>query len=273
MTQPAVRNHAFWSSAPVVEQYAAAEGLTAPEEAFLAHVPDLSSARALDLGVGGGRTSAALSARVGDYRGADYAAPLIAACRRRFAGTALAGCFDVVDARDLGCYGDGSFDVVLFGSNSLDYVGDADRRRVLAELVRVTVPGGHVGVSSHNLAGVALALSLRQKLRLLRSDRAGPRLPLALAKHLPRRALSRLRNPSAAKLLPRPWVLLADDARLLRSKHTYYVAPVEMLAQLAAAGLEVLEVVDPDGTRVADPLGPTETLPWLFWICRRAETG
>lgn len=269
MVDAGTRNHGFWSSPHVVRTYSDADGLTPPEEAFLATVPDLASARLLDLGVGAGRTSAALAARVADYRGADYSAPLIEACRRRYAGTDLAGRFDVADARDLAAYADGSFDVVLFGSNSLDYVDHADRQRALGELARVTRPGGQVGVNSHNLAAVGLALSLRHKLRLLRADRSPPQLPLAMARHLPRRAVSIVRNPKRRELLARRWHLLLTDHRLRDPIRTYYVAPAEMRDQLTAVGLTVDGVVGPDGVPVADPLGPTAQTPWLFWCCRR----
>ena len=264
------RNHRYWSRPQIASQYREQSGLTAPEEAFVRSVPALGSARVLDIGVGGGRTASAVSELAGSYIGIDYSEPLIAACRARFAGTTLADAFRVADARDLSEFDPGAFDVVMFGSNSIDYVGHADRGRILTEVARVLRPGGRLGISSHNVNALPRVLSLGERLERLARDRSPARLPLAAARHLPRRAASIVRNPAARRLVNRPWVLLKDDTMLIRPTVTYYVAPREMERQLASAGFGLVEVLNPDGAPLSDGWAAAADA-WLFWSVRRDD--
>ncbi len=267
---PSDHNHRYWSGTALADRYARPEGLTAPEAAFIALAPRLESAAVLDLGVGGGRTSGVLGPQVRRYVGVDYSLPMIEACRRRFAGQPLAECFEVADARDLSRFGDGEFDLVLFGANGLDYVDHEDRHRVWAELARVCAPGGLCGVSSHNRGALPSALSMSGLYRKLRATRSARRLPLALLRHGGRQLGSRLRNPTPSALMAQPWVVVTRGG----ARHpvqTYYVGTEEMQHQITRHGFEVVEVLDPAGHRVADGALQNSAQPWLFWSLRRAE--
>jgi SAM-dependent methyltransferase len=101
----------------------------------------------LDVGVGGGRTTTALRSVANRYVGIDYSAEMITAARAKFPEADLR----VMDATDLRAFDDAEFDVVTFSYNGLDYVHPATQRAAaISELARVTRPGGHVVLSSHN---------------------------------------------------------------------------------------------------------------------------
>ena len=152
-----------YNSADNVETYVQSEGLMPAEEhLFGRHIAPGSDI--LDIGVGGGRTTPALSALAGRYVGADFAAAMVDACRRRFPEIE----FQVADAADLSAFGDGRFDVVVFSFNGVDCLPtDAARHRFLDEAHRVLRPGGRLILSRHNARGV-LMIPLRGQRSTLR---------------------------------------------------------------------------------------------------------
>ena len=104
-------------------------------------------ASVLDLGVGSGRTIPALSQVSGTYVGIDPSRSTVDACRTNNPGVDIR----VLDASDLHALANGSFDVVVFSSNGLDYLYPYERRaRCIEEIKRVIRPAGTVIVSSHN---------------------------------------------------------------------------------------------------------------------------
>jgi SAM-dependent methyltransferase len=135
----------------VVAFYADVTGLQAPERAILSVLaPELSRARMLDIGVGGGRTAAAIAPLVGEYVGVDFSPAMIETCRTTFAGKFQNSRFEVADARCLDTYADTSFDIVLFSHNGLDSIDYGDRMQALGEMRRVLRPGGYLWFSTHN---------------------------------------------------------------------------------------------------------------------------
>ena len=111
--------------------------------AGLEHQPD---ARVLDLGVGGGRTTALLYPHVKDYIGVDYVADMVALAKRNQPYAT----FKVMDARDLSEFPDGRFDLVYFSYNGLDAVSGENRVQILAEVSRVLSPNGAFVFSTFN---------------------------------------------------------------------------------------------------------------------------
>jgi SAM-dependent methyltransferase len=105
----------------------------------------------LDLGVGGGRTTPYLSSIATRYVGADYAAKMIAACRRKFPDLE----FENVGASDLSIFAASSFDAVVMAFNGMDSViPDESRYRALREINRVLKPKGVLIFSSHNVRSI-----------------------------------------------------------------------------------------------------------------------
>ena len=139
-------NARAYRRAGIVAGYAGRDDLHEGEARLLGRIGPLDGVRMLDIGVGGGRTTAYFFDRVASYNGIDYSPELVAATRSRFPRA------DVIegDARDLAGFPDASFDLVLFSFNGIDYISDAGRRRVLREAKRVLAPGGTFLFSTHN---------------------------------------------------------------------------------------------------------------------------
>lgn len=135
-----------YNASAVAEYYAALNYLT-PCECLLFDNYLRPGMEILDLGVGGGRTTAYLSSIAARYVGVDYASEMIAGCRKKFPLLEFA----VGDAADLSEFTGSSFDAVVMAFNGLDYlVPDEARFRALREIGRVLKPEGTLIFSSHN---------------------------------------------------------------------------------------------------------------------------
>jgi ubiquinone/menaquinone biosynthesis C-methylase UbiE len=135
-----------YNAKEVASHYAALDYLT-PCERFLFDAYVTPGMSVLDLGVGGGRTTPALSRIASDYIGVDYSEEMIRMCRSKFPQLE----FRVADASDLSTFSDDSFDAIVMAFNGLDYILPEDKRRqCLSECRRVLRPGGIFIFSSHN---------------------------------------------------------------------------------------------------------------------------
>ncbi len=244
-------NEATYRRAGIVEEYAAHDELQEGEVRVLDRVGDLSRVRLLDIGVGAGRTTGQLSERVASYVGIDYSPELVEACRRRHRGAEVS----VGDARDLSRFADGSFDLVLFSFNGLDYVSDDGRRRVLAEVRRVLVPGATFVFSSHNRDYAQLGL---MPWRTGRPGRTMLKQSAHALLHTRRRRRMRRRE------LVGPDHALVNDNAHDWSLLTYYVSPPDQVAQLRDAGFTVVECFDQWGEASARD----ERSVWRHYLAR-----
>jgi ubiquinone/menaquinone biosynthesis C-methylase UbiE len=139
-------NFQVYNKPDVASHYAVLNYLT-PCEQFLFDLYIKPGAAVLDLGVGGGRTTAYLSRRASRYVGVDYASEMIRACRSKYPDLE----FIVADASNLSAITSSSFDAVVIAFNGLDYViPDEKRALCCAECHRVLKPGGVLLFSSHN---------------------------------------------------------------------------------------------------------------------------
>lgn len=227
-------NDRTYTSPFVVSYFKALRGLQKPEADVLERVaPTASDKRMLDIGVGGGRTTAHFAPHFFEYVGIDSAEPMVQACRKRFTKSMDNGHFEVSDVRSMTRFANATFDFILFSYNGLDYINHEDRLRALREIRRVAKKGARFLFSSHNLD------ALRQK-RLWKLWRS---------------------NPPAQEVLARDWAIVNDGALMFRLA-TYYIRPEAQIAQLEAAGfgdVEVLRVIN--GSRVD---------PWLYYFCTAA---
>ena len=139
-------NHPVYNKAEVAEYYAAVNYLT-PCEQLLFDAYLRPGMAIVDLGVGGGRTTAHLSSIASRYVGVDYASEMIASCRKKFPQLE----FDLANAADLSKLTSSTFDAVVMAFNAIDcVVPDESRFRTWQEIGRVLKPGGILIFSSHN---------------------------------------------------------------------------------------------------------------------------
>lgn len=256
-----IQNQATYDRPEVAAIYAAQSHLQPAEATILELMrPKLAAASMLDLGVGGGRTTVHFAKRVRAYVGADYSEVMVKACRARFAGYPAHISFKVCDARSMDMFPAGSFDLILFSHNGIDYVGHEDRLKILREIRRVGKPGATVCFSSHNLNWCANLFELRRLVSL------NPRRWIQMAKRL---GLRFVFNPHVRTATVRSAAYLVfNDGAHRRKLLTYYVRPREQIRQLQpdfgrirvfshASGAEITDASELD--RVEDR--------WLYYLC------
>jgi ubiquinone/menaquinone biosynthesis C-methylase UbiE len=140
-------NRSEMSKPSAVAHYSRREDLSAAEAAALSGVASAAHGKKiLDIGVGGGRTVAALKKISLHYLGIDNSAAMVSACQRRFADTS----FEVMDARAMSSVSDASVHLAMFSCNGIGMVSHADRLLILQEVFRVLEPGGVFLFSTHN---------------------------------------------------------------------------------------------------------------------------
>jgi SAM-dependent methyltransferase len=237
-SQPQVQdaiNALVYHRAGVEREYTSKELTRMEAFALLKYQPAFAGRDILDIGVGTGRTSFYLAPLAKRYEAVDYSPVMVEHLRASQPQFSVR----LADMRDLSAFADASMDFVFGSNNVIDAVGEEDRLRTLREFARVLRPGGTLAFSSHN-RHYAPALGPP---RLKRT-----RNPVNLAANT-LRWLRQLRNH--ARLRPQREVhaeyALLDDGGHDHACLHYYVSPALQLEQLAAAGLEPIDVIDGEG--------------------------
>jgi SAM-dependent methyltransferase len=236
-----------------------AAGLKPDERALIERYLD-RAASTLEAGAGGGRI-------LGEMRemgftslaGFDFVPELVEAARRADPSGEIR--FDVQDARRLS-YRDESFDQLLYLQQLLSSIEAADdRRRVIAEAVRILRPGGVALFSVLPFEVRARSVPLRPYLaylRLLRRVRGSDR---------PRQLLPRMR------MRGRITAAALRDA----GPHVYWYRAAELERELTAAGLGLIaigttpQVVDGEMPRSAAELAGLDLEGTLYVACRKRD--
>ena len=111
----------------------------------LAEAADIRAGeRVLDVAAGNGNATLAAARRYADVTSTDYVGELLDKGRERARAEGLAVHFQVADAEALP-FDDASFDTVL---STFGVMFAPDHRRVASELLRVTRPGGRIGLAN-----------------------------------------------------------------------------------------------------------------------------
>lgn len=258
------RNEHVYGLPEVAAAYAQGSALLPPEETILnLLLPELRTARMLDLGVGGGRTTLHFARYVREYVGADYSASMIRECERRFASYPNRFSFMVCDARSLQMFVNGSFDFILFSLNGIDSVDHSDRLTILKEIRRVGKPGGWFCFSSHNLNFAARHLELRQIVSL------NPRFAKRTAKGLVLRFVYNWRV-RAATLRHSQYMMINEWAHSRRVV-TYYIRPEEQMSQLSEHFTDVRVFSFASGSEIYEQSELRNVQDMcLYYLCRIA---
>ena len=248
-------NAEFWAGGEQLGFYAQRE-LRRVELVLLRRYRGALSGTVLELGCGAGRLTGYVIETAAKVHGIDISPAMIAHCRAAYPE----GVFEVGDLRDLSHFADRSFDAVLAPYNTLDVLGDDERRRVLGEIARVLVRDGLFIMSSHNRAHAA-RIGVRARLLI-----GSPRRPLASLRHLPRRLRNRRRLMPLERETP-DYALRNDEAHDFELLH-YYVTSDAQERQLESAGFELLECLDLSGRTIARG-GQARACPELHYVARR----
>jgi SAM-dependent methyltransferase len=250
-------NQAFWAQQEAARFYASRSELYPPERSILQRIcPDCRGRPILDLGVGTGRTTAALLAISSDYLGIDYSAAMVERCRNRFAGVA----FQQADVRDLSRLRDRRFALIIFSFNGLDYITHDERLETMRALHALLADDGWFVFSSHNrLRRVPPPWDLRQLTRGPIS-RLGGRL-WAFGRGIA--AYHANRHGAYEGVDHAQRIDSAFNYKLL----TYYISPTDQLAQLRAVGFVPVDIYTMDGPAAAAPDSLQD--PWLYYLARK----
>ncbi len=264
-------NLQIYDAPQVAAHYAALDYLTSCERLLFETYIKQGSA-ILDLGVGGGRTTAYLATRASRYVGVDYAAAMISACQAKFPGLEFA----VADAADLSAFSDNSFDVAVFAFNGIDYVLPQQARRAcFKHLHRILKPGGVLIFSSHNARAVLAPLRWNAE-RLRRSARrfsAGSNILywMLLAILTSARSVLVLGQSGVAsmfrlvKRIPTP-VFWRGEGTLVDPVHggllTHYSTPVLVVAELEALHFQLERFVNNEYPRSGHPYATD----WYYYV-------
>jgi|GEM_PF-1277915 len=127
--------------------YAKRSYLKPAEEAIFLEFRDrIAGKKILDVGVGSGRTTPHLLQFGCDYTAVDYSRHMVEFCQGKFPAERFVCC----DARDMTIFPDLSFNFILLSDSCIDCVGHLDRRKILAEVFRLSDHGGTVVICSFN---------------------------------------------------------------------------------------------------------------------------
>ena len=218
--------------------------------------------RMLDLGVGGGRTTIYFGGLVKEYIGVDYSEQMISACKTRFSQAQANISFKVSDVRNMRDFTSGYFDFILFSFNGIDYVNHQDRIQALREIKRVGKAGAHFCFSSHNL------LAINSLFRLHNIFSYNPKRLITNTVKLIR---LRLRNNPKEMIesAKKAAYLIFNDGALNFGLDTYYIKPIEQVAQLRAEGFYDIGVFSLNtGNRIDKDDLDNMVDSWLYYSCR-----
>lgn len=262
-------------NAPAVAEYYAMLDYLTPCESLLFDQYLRSGMTILDLGVGGGRTTSYLSSIAGRYVGVDYAAQMIAACRKKFPRLE----FEVANAADLSNFVSASFDAVVMAFNGMDYViPNESHFCALREIRRVLKPGGILIFSSHNPRSIWMRPSWNpRRVQDMAQTMAGNNSvlfrPLLWSLTAVRLILAGLQATlhsfsRAARRLPTRTFWLGQGY-LLDPAHgglkTHYAVPEKVEHELRGFGFQLLRVLGDDYPRMSRPY----VTDWYYYVFSR----
>lgn len=278
-SQPAegdASNRSIYNTPRVVAHYGALQYLS-PAEYLLFERYIRPGDCILDLGVGGGRTTAYLSSVASRYVGIDYSVEMIASCKRKFPDIS----FLTADATQLNMFANASFHAVVMAFNGFDYVlGELPRRHALAQIRRVLTPGGVFIFSAHNPRAIWHRPSWNAQRIETEAERIAPKrgfcFDVTRAWFTVGRALLAWAHSivvSAGRLLRRVFrsAFWRGEGYMIDPAHgglrTHYAVPGEIEAELTASGFHLLRILGDD---YPEPSGLFVT-DWYYYVFSTSE--
>jgi ubiquinone/menaquinone biosynthesis C-methylase UbiE len=267
--ESALVNLKAWRSAAVVADYAGSTDLQCAEVAILSRIRNaFRHKRILDIGIGGGRTTAALLDISDNYIGIDFSPEMVAASRQRYPSVL----FEVCDAREMSRFQDRSFDFIMFSYNGIDNVGHSDRLRILGEIYRVLAYPGVFVFSSHNRRG----LVRRPWTRYYIYRKANPlRHPQQFLKLFMQEFISdcigHFRN-RWREVRSDEFAIINDEGHHF-ALLTYYIDIEGQINQARTIGFEDIHAVGLNGDWLSQSDWLTCSDAWIYYLCHKHRDG
>lgn len=243
-----------YNNANVVKWYQEMESITSVEKLiFDINSNILSSGSVLDIGIGGGRTTAYLFRKCKTYTGIDYSENFVSASKKKFANADIR----LADARDLSVFKNNTFDVVNFSFNGIDYVNLKDREKILSEINRVLKPNGVFLFSTHNLCHETF--NKQPWLYKENSFFTNLKTFLKLLPFLPRHI-----SKKKEEFYSKDYAIINDSAHDY-SLLTFYTAPSFIKQQLQQSEFTAIEFYSKDAKQENE----THLDDWIFISCKK----
>jgi SAM-dependent methyltransferase len=246
-------NQQAYSAKDIVERYAHYEELYKAElKIFDKYKKELGSGRILDIGIGGGRTTAYLAPISREYVGVDFAQPFVDHCKTKFASQKNTT-IQYGDARDLKELKSGDFDFILFSFNGIDYVDMDGRKKVLSEFARLLRPGGILCFSFHNTGNIDKLYSFQL-----------PRNPLKYLWEWRRTQKLKEINGDKETYRDKDWFIIKDGGENFTAD-TFYCNPVFQQKCLEDIGFTSFEFYNAESGEVLSGSNLNSSdAPWIY---------
>jgi len=227
----------------------------------------LPNMKMLDIGIGGGRTTAYFAALTKEYIGIDYSQEMIRTCQRKFKEYPKKIIFARVDARNMTLFRDGEFDFVLFSFNGIDCVDHADRIKILREINRVTKNRGYFLFSSHNLNALQSTCSFSLSSNPTNFSQNISKISRLLFLRLTNRHTWKIIRTNPKKLQ----YVIFNDGSYEFGLELHYIDPEEQLKDLKALGFKNVKVYGMnDDCEVQNPTSSNDY--GLHYFCEVQKT-
>ena len=225
--------------------------------------PSITGKSVLDIGVGGGRTTAPLLKLTDDYLGIDFSPAMIAACKARFPAVE----FRLCDVRDLSVLGPKIYDFIWFSWNGIDSLDGGERQTALQQVFAKLKPGGLYFFATHNrLAKRERPWDLSLYVYRWRWNASDPVKSSTL---LARSCWNYLRYRHLQKETDR-YSIRVDSGHDFGCVH-YYADPIEQVRQLQAIGFADIQIMTGGGARQTPDSESLRRAVHLLFLARRPD--
>jgi ubiquinone/menaquinone biosynthesis C-methylase UbiE len=248
------RNKNTYNAPDVVHWYDGLNEITTVEKKiFENYASTLQNGTILDIGIGGGRTTAFLLPKSSSYTGIDLSEAFVEVCRKKFSTANIR----LMDARDLSAFRDDTFDLVNFSFNGIDYVDLAGREKILSEIYRVLRPEGIFFFSTHNMSHETF--NTPPWSRKKESFQYNLKTFLKLSPFLWRKFMNK-----SSESFEKDHAIVNDHAHNYRLL-TFYSSPDHIRKQLNVTGFKKLSFYNREGIICTDK----DLDDWIFITCQK----
>jgi SAM-dependent methyltransferase len=247
------RNAAIFMAPAVAKSYGNPAPFAAEAMLLIRYKEAFAGKRALDLGVGAGRTTQYLAPFASHYLGIDLSPAMLALAHARYPNVRFAD----MDLREIGKLQPESFDFIFGPWNILSAFSHDERIQIIRRVHNLLVPGGVFAFSAHNrdwkfAGGHPLSKPPRPR------NVIDALHPMSWVNYLSRRSLRREQADYA---------IFNDEAHRWQGVF-YYISRDAQISQLESCGFEVLEALAEDG-RTLTPGEATESNGTIHYVCRK----